>query len=116
MKTIVTSANRSHYLLILVIALLLETALLVGLYYKYRSSASEVPYAPHERPLVERAIKIYANQHRLPTKTVMQGRFAIVARTADGKCVNIRPKTGAIGSVPIVCFDHEGKQTYYEER
>jgi hypothetical protein len=46
----------------------------------------------------------------------MQGRFPVLARTADGKCVNIRPDKGGIGPVAIACFDNRGLPTYYGER
>jgi hypothetical protein len=64
------------------------------------------------KPLVDLALKTYASSLGIDEEQAKQGKVAVVARTKEGNCVNLRPEPGAIGTTYIYCFDQTGRMVF----
>ena len=89
---------------------------LVGNIYLYTQLSqvrSQEPFMRSlDQPFIERSIADYSARSGQPPEDAMVGRFPVVARTADGLCVNLMLDAGWLGWVPVYCYTRDGRLTY----
>jgi hypothetical protein len=99
---------------------LVLTGLLVGslvgnIYLNTRLSQarSQEPFMRSlDEPFIERSIADYSARSGQRPEDAMVGRFPVVARTADGLCVNLMLDQGWLGWVPVYCYARDGRLTF----
>lgn len=82
------------------------------LVYQLSAERQRVPYYASDQPIIDSSIAAYAAEMRVGRDEAMGPRFPIVARTAEGACVNLRLPEGYLGWTPVYCYSNEGRLTY----
>lgn len=98
--------------IILIAALAVSLGANGYLYYLLSAEQQRVPYFSSDQPMIDSSIVAYAAELRVGRDEAMGPRFPVVARTADGACVNLRLPEGYLGWTPVFCYSREGRLTY----
>ncbi|WP_166039497.1 hypothetical protein [Sphingosinicella sp. YJ22] len=102
----------------MVLAGLVLSSLVGNIYLYTRLSqlrAQEPFMRSMDEPFIERSIADYTVRSGDPPELAMVGRFPVVARTADGLCVNLMLEQGWLGFVQVYCYTRDGRLTYRGE-
>src|SRR4051812_4925002 len=87
-------------------------AVVLSLMAYSRCNREQPTYIWSQRSLVNRAISLYAAQSGIPREEVIRTSIPVAAKGPTGTCVNLLPPAGAIGFIPIYCFDESQKLIY----
>lgn len=67
------------------------------------------PFLESDRISIELATKLYSKEHGTTPEQVMNGRFPVVIRVGDARCVSLKVVRGASGRSPTYCFGADYK-------
>ena len=71
-----------------------------------RSSGESVPVPYHmsDQGLVDRAIRIYSGNGRVPHETVIREVYRVVVHLPEMSCVGLNLRPGMAGGDTVICF------------